>query len=132
MDKSTGKPLLVNGKEVISGMTFIAEKSDGEVQVEFNFDASALAGKTVVVFEKLIYGGKEIAMHEDINDIEQSIEVVPPEIKTTNESKGNETKDIVPDSPKTGDRNNLPGLVGMCFMSALVMILILNNKKKFK
>lgn len=82
MDKSTGKPLLVNGKEVISGMTFIAEKSDGEVQVEFNFDASALAGKTVVVFEKLIYGGKEIAMHEDINDIEQSIEVVPPEIKT--------------------------------------------------
>lgn len=132
MDKSTGKPLLVNGKEVISEMTFIAEKPDGEVRVEFNFDASALAEKTVVVFEKLIYGGKEIAMHEDINDIEQSIEVVPPERKTTNESKGNETKDIVPDSPKTGDRNNLSGLVGMCFMSALMMILILNNKKKFK
>lgn len=132
MDKSTGKPLLVNGKEVISERTFIAEKPDGEVKIDFTFDASLLGGKTIVVFEKLIYEGKEIAMHEDMNDIEQSIEIVPPGVETTDVNKVDETEDFVPDSPETGDRNNLAGFVGICFMSALMMALILYKKKKFK
>ncbi|WP_158006636.1 VaFE repeat-containing surface-anchored protein, partial [Floricoccus penangensis] len=61
MDKSTNKPLLVDGKEVTGSTTFTAEKANGSVDVTFTFDASALEGKTIVVFEKLFQNGKEVA-----------------------------------------------------------------------
>ena len=94
MDKATGKALLVDGKEITSNVTFTAPAPDGEVQLEFTFDASALAGKTIVVFEKLLYEGKEIAVHEDITDVDQSVEVVPPEVKTTAVNKADGSKEI--------------------------------------
>ncbi|OFI45968.1 hypothetical protein BG262_06755 [Floricoccus penangensis] len=78
MDKSTNKPLLVDGKEVTGSTTFTAEKANGSVDVTFTFDASALEGKTIVVFEKLFQNGKEVASHEDINDKAQTVTVETP------------------------------------------------------
>ena len=94
MDKSTGEPLLVGGKMVTTEKTFTAERPEGEIELSFTFDASALAGKTIVVFEKLLYEGREIAAHEDIEDAGQSVEVVPPEIKTTATNKADGSKEV--------------------------------------
>lgn len=76
MDKETGKPVLVNGKEVTAEKEFIAEESNGCVNLEFTFNASALAVKTVVVFEDLYQDGILIGTHSDINDINQSIDTI--------------------------------------------------------
>lgn len=81
MDKETGKALLVNDKEVTVTKEFTAEKTSGNVDVAFTFDASALDGKEVVVFEKLYKGNKELAVHTDINDKGQTVTF--PEIGTT-------------------------------------------------
>ncbi|WP_409199352.1 VaFE repeat-containing surface-anchored protein [Methanobrevibacter sp. DSM 116169] len=74
MDKSTGKALLINGKTIIANKTFTATSANGTIDLEFTFDASSLQGKIIVVFEKLYQNGTEIAVHEDINDKEQTIE----------------------------------------------------------
>lgn len=80
-DKATGKPVLVNGKEVTSSVTFTAEKSEGEVKVEFKLDASELKNTSVVAFEKLYYNDTELTNHEDINDENQTVNF--PELGTT-------------------------------------------------
>ena len=80
MDQETGEPILVDGKEVTGETEFTAEESSDTVEVVFSFDGSTLAGKTVVVFEKLWYGDEQIGSHEDLDSKEQTL--VFPEIKT--------------------------------------------------
>lgn len=54
MDKATGKPFLVDGKEITSEVTFTAETADSEVTVFFTFDGSVITKETeIVVFLKL-------------------------------------------------------------------------------
>lgn len=65
----------------------------GSVVVTFTINSSALMGKTVVAFEKLYYQGKELAVHADINDEEQSVHF--PEIKTTLKNAAGDTKNIL-------------------------------------
>ena len=80
MDKTTGEPLLIDGKKVTKEVTFTPEKADGSVEMTFTFDGSALAGKTVVAFEDCLRDGKEVAVHHDINSKEQTIDI--PGLKT--------------------------------------------------
>ena len=75
MDKETEKPLLVNDKEITAEVEFVAEAESGTVELTYTLDASALAGKHIVVFETLYYGDKEIASHADINDEDQTVVV---------------------------------------------------------
>ena len=97
MDKSTGKKLLIDGKEVTAEATFTPEKPEGEVTVTFKFDASGFKKKTeLVVFEALYRDGKEIAAHADINDEGQTVTLTPEKPKTP-------TTDV----PKTGDDRNI-------------------------
>ena len=42
MDKKTGNPLLVDGKEITAEKTFKANGENETVELEFTFDASAL------------------------------------------------------------------------------------------
>ncbi len=81
MDKATGKPLTVNGKEVTAEKTFTPDEPDGTVELAFTFDASSIAGTTVVVFETVSYEEAEVAVHADIEDEAQTIYI--PEIGTT-------------------------------------------------
>ncbi len=103
IDQASQKPLLVNGKEIRSEITFIAENGSGSVQVTFTLNTKNLQGKTFVIFETLKdVNGTEIAAHKDITDRSQTITVpvLPP----------------VP--PKTGD--SLPVMaMGMMFISIL-------------
>lgn len=93
MDKETEKPLEVDGKPITAQTTFTPEKADGNVELSFTFDASALRGKTIVVFESVSYKEKEIAVHADIDDHEQSIYF--PEIKTTAKDGADDDKEVL-------------------------------------
>ena len=91
MNKKTKEPVLIDGKKVTAGTTFVAEKVEGSVEVVFEFDASAIAGTTVVAFESMEYKGIEVAVHADIEDEDQTVYI--PEIGTT--ALGQDTKDHI-------------------------------------
>ncbi|MHA9740640.1 VaFE repeat-containing surface-anchored protein [Robinsoniella peoriensis] len=78
MDKKTKKPLLVDGKEIRAEKTFTPDKASGTVEITFSFDSSALAGKEVVVFESVYYLDREIAVHADITDKNQTVKYEKP------------------------------------------------------
>lgn len=92
MDKATEKPVLVDGKEVTSTLTFVAETTDGTVNLDFILDARTLRGKEVVVFEDLFREGVLLASHADITDNDQTIKISNPTIttKATNKNGGKE------------------------------------------
>ena len=105
MDKETGEPMLTaagkeifadggvvldaEGKEVedtaaadLAGKDykFTATAKEMEVVLSYNVDSTLLEGKTAVVFETLKHEGKEVAVHADLNDEDQTIHY--PAIKT--------------------------------------------------
>lgn len=84
MVKSTGEPLLdAEGNPVTGSTTFTPTAEFGTVNVTFTFDASALAGESVVVFENLYQDNELVCSHENINDQNQTVEVTGPEVGTT-------------------------------------------------
>lgn len=90
VDEETGEPILDNGKAVTAEKEFTAMQSNGFVELEFTFNASALAGKTVVVFEDMYQDKIKIATHTDITDKEQSIYI--PKITTKLTGKDSDKK----------------------------------------
>ncbi|MDU5335079.1 VaFE repeat-containing surface-anchored protein [Enterococcus sp.] len=95
MDKATGKPFLTReGDEVHAEKTFKAEQSDGTINLEFYIKRGDLAGKTVVVFEKLYHDEKEVAVHTDIEDEAQT--VTYPKVGTkASETTGSTDKEVI-------------------------------------
>lgn len=90
MDKETGKPALDDeGKEITSSVKFTAESKNGTVDVIFEFSGVKLAGKPIVAFESLTYKGKEYAVHQDIEDEDQTTLI--PKVSTTASDKTNGT-----------------------------------------
>ena len=87
MDKETGEPLLVGeGEEqaqVTAEVEFTPTSSEGTVELTYTLDASALAGKAVVVFETLYQDDKEVASHADLEDEGQTVTFGKPSIGTT-------------------------------------------------
>lgn len=118
MDKATGKPFLVDGKEITSEVTFTAEKANSEVTVSFTFDGSVITKETeIVVFEALYREGTEIAVHADIEDEGQTVTIhLQPE----------------PEKPQTGDNSNLGFYIGLgsVAVGGLIAFLIIKFKKK--
>lgn len=84
MDKATGEPFLQNGEQITSEVTFVPEAPSGSVEVLFTFDAKLIKTDTnIVVFESLYSESKELTVHADIKDEDQTVTVIVPEIKTT-------------------------------------------------
>ncbi|MDR1568159.1 MAG: VaFE repeat-containing surface-anchored protein [Streptococcaceae bacterium] len=74
MDKATGEALITrDGDKVTASKTFTPKESSGTESLEFIVKKGDLAGKTVVVFEHLEYKNKEIAVHADIEDENQTV-----------------------------------------------------------
>ena len=92
MNKATGEAVLIDGKKVTASTIFTAEKAEGNVDIVFEFDASAIAETTVVAFEYMEYKGVEVAVHEDIEDEDQTVYI--PDVHTT-ATAANTTKDHV-------------------------------------
>lgn len=104
MDKSTGKPFKVKGKEITSTVKFVPDKTDGKVEVTFTFDGSAIKKDTeLVVFETLYRDGVELTAHADIDDKGQTVTIKVPELE----------------NPKTGDERNKKALASVMSVSAL-------------
>lgn len=98
MDKSTGKPFMVKGKEITSTVKFVPDKTDGKVEVTFTFDGSAIKKDTeLVVFETLYRDGVKLTAHADINDDGQTVTIKVPELE----------------NPKTGDERNINKILGI-------------------
>lgn len=77
MVKSTGEPLLdAEGNPVTATKEFMANNTNGSVDIEFTFDASLLAGEDIVAFESLVKDGIEAAVHADIEDERQTVHFV--------------------------------------------------------
>lgn len=84
MDKSTGKALLnADGSEVTVSKTITANDTYGTAELEFTLNCASLDGHELVVFEKIYQDGKEIGSHEDLNDGDQTVTVISPELATT-------------------------------------------------
>ena len=82
MDKENRKPILTaDDKEVTAKTTFTATNVTQVIEMTYTLDASDLAGKSIVAFEKVYYRGKEVAAHESITDKDQTIYF--PEISTS-------------------------------------------------
>lgn len=98
IDKSTGKPFMVKGKEITSTVKFVPDKTDGKVEVTFTFDGSAIKKDTeLVVFETLYRDGVELTAHAYINDDGQTVTIKVPELE----------------NPKTGDERNINRILGI-------------------
>lgn len=117
MDKATGKPFMVKGKEVTSTVKFTPDKANGTVEAEFTFNASNIKKSTdLVVFESLYRDNVEIAVHADLKDKGQTVTVVP----------------LTPKTPKTSDNRNLGTWIGLggVGLGAGVAALLLKLKMK--
>ena len=89
MDKATGDPFLQSGEQITSEVTFVPEAPSGSVEVLFTFDAKLIKADTnIVVFESLYSDSKELTVHADIEDEEQTVTVIVPEIKTEASTDG--------------------------------------------
>ena len=119
MDKSTGKPFKVKGKEITSTIKFVPDKVDGKVEVTFTFDGSAIKKDTeLVVFETLYRDGVELTAHADIDDKGQTVTIKP----------------YIPHNPKTGDDRNINRILGIAGASLVgiagCVYLFIKRKKK--
>lgn len=108
MDKATSKPVLgEDGEPVTNEVFFVPEKSDGELEVSFEFDTSGLDGHDVVAFEVMSCIEAEkvvdeetgevteeavervVASHEDINDGGQTVRIASEPTGTLDQTGGN-------------------------------------------
>jgi hypothetical protein len=91
MVKSTGEALLdADGNAITATKTFKPRLKAGEVQLEFTFDSSLLAGEDIVAFESMISDGIEVAVHADISDEDQTVHFL--DIRTTAADKADGDK----------------------------------------
>lgn len=102
MDSETGEPLKdAKGNAVTATTTFEPEDTEGKVKVTFSVDTSTLSNKKLVVFERLEADGNVIARHEDLTDEGQTVEVIPPEIKTSAADGADGDKEVTADGKAT-------------------------------
>ncbi len=108
MDKVTGEPFKdAKGNAVTSMTAFTPDKAKGTVDVTFELDATGLEGKKLVAFETLTGDGVGVAVHADIDDEAQTVEIAKPEEGTP--GKGH---------PKTG------GNVPVAPIAASIVVLV--------
>ena len=121
MDKATGQPLLVNGKEVTASKTFTATRNTGSIDMEFTLPAKSLQGKTTVVYEDMYNDGVKIATHSDITDRNQTVSIGRLDVRYPYDGHG-----LV----KTGDPLAL-GLALMVFgLSSMLLVVTIRAKKR--
>lgn len=102
MDSATGEPLKdADGNAVTASTTFEPEDNEGKAKVTFSVNTSTLSNKKLVVFEKLEADGNVIASHEDLTDEGQTVEVIPPEIKTSAVDGADGDKEVTADGKAT-------------------------------
>lgn len=86
-DQLTGLPLHqdndLTGDMLAAEQEFTATEKSMDVDVTFNVDLSAFAGRKTVVYEYLYQDGVLISEHADPNDVRQQLEIRNPSLHTT-------------------------------------------------
>ena len=117
MDKSTGTPLLINGQEVHASAEFVPETPNGTVTVTFTFNASALAGKSLVVFENVYDISGAFVVNQETGEevFDETIET----LVATHEDLEDEGQTVtITEAPKTGDTSDMSGLATGAMIAA--------------
>ena len=91
MDKATGNPIIIDGDRVTTKTTFTPTEKDGSIVLFFEFDGTGLVGKTTVAFERVLYEGLEIAVHADIEDEDQSVNIIDIRTSAVDKESGTHT-----------------------------------------
>ena len=95
MDKETKKPMVdKDNKNITSTVEFTPKEPNGTVNVEFTINTSLLMGKTIVVFENLYIDNKEVAVHADINDENQTVHILKIGTVATGSDGRSKTVDV--------------------------------------
>lgn len=99
MVKSTGEAVTdAEDNPVTATVEFVPEHESGTVDVKFGpFDSSQLIGDAIVAFETLYADGVELAIHADIEDADQTVEVTAPAIDTVAVDGVDGDKEVVVD-----------------------------------
>lgn len=126
MDKETGKPVIAGDREVRAEMRFTPNSANGTVSLEFTFDASALGGKKLVVFEELYKNDEPVAEHKDINDEAQTVEVVTPLPSTGTNTPTPAGKSYA----KTGVDTMVPMLTALALIVGGIAALVVTRRRK--
>ncbi len=130
MDQTTGKPLVINGKQITAEKSVQIETADGTVPIDFTLDASELNNRSIVVYEYLYHKGQLIASHEDITDEDQTITfkvgslkpILPP-------NKGGGLLSAL----KTGDFSDImPFAIALIGTGAIILSIVIYNHRKKK
>jgi len=142
MLKEKNAELLIDGKRVENDYTFTATNSKMEIQIEFTFNASELAGKSLVTFEELYdvtnpEKPEKVAEHMDIEDKGQTVTIKEkpttptPETPTTPENPSTpNTPTRTTDAPKTGDTTNVAVLLGLLGVSLAGIAFVVYKKRR--
>lgn len=126
---------------VTSDAAFAPEKVSGKTEVDFIFDASQwikdeIAPQTVV-YEMLVKDGRIVAVHTDINDEGQTVQITPSTIGTTATDKTDGDHEALPSKEttivdKVEYKNLVPGkeytLSGKLMLKETGEQLIINDK----
>lgn len=99
------------GEDLVITKKFVADKKEGMIPVEVEVDLSKYEGKEIVAFERLYHNGIEIAIHEDINDKDQTVKVLKNE------------------SPKTEDGFNIQNQI-FILVSGFISLYIISKIRK--
>lgn len=120
-----------NGKPVTGEATFIAEDTNGTVDITYTFDASDLNGKSTVIFEDLYYKNYKIATHSDMNAKEQTIQFTPhkTEISIRGEHQIEGGGSSGSGSVKTGEN---PWILLFLIISLLLVVILYLATRKYK
>ena len=95
VDKSNGEAITSKDDNPLKSLvTFIPESPYGSVDVSFELDTTVLVGRSLVAFEILYEGesetGREVAIHNDLESEDQTINI--PSITTTATNAANNGK----------------------------------------
>ena len=111
IDKATGLPLTdKDGKMITSSADFIPETEDGTVDVTYNFDASLLAGHTIVIYEDVYSNGKAVIVHHSLEDENQTI-YIPSGHTEARDGKTKTATGLAETEAKTIDRVYFENLI---------------------
>lgn len=130
MDQTTGKPLVINGKQITAEKSVQIETADGTVPIDFTLDASELNNRSIVVYEYLYHNGQLIASHEDITDEDQTITfkvgslkpILPP-------NKGGGLLSAL----KTGDFSDItPFAIALIGTGAIILSIVYTKRKNVR
>lgn len=136
MDKSTGAPLLIDGQEVRASVTFTPEAANGTVTVTFTFNASALAGKSLVVFENVYDVSGAFVVNPETG--EETFDTTIETLVATHEDIDDEGQTVtITDVPKTGESGEYDHFVtaalvagGVAAAAGAAFVALKKNKKK--